>query len=75
MNAAPPAPRPPRGEAYVLFGADDWQDGLERDCITCTKNVSLGLNQTYYVWCNFSGDSDGDLNTPGNWINTGMTIQ
>lgn len=63
------------GEAYVLFGADDWQDGLERDCITCTKNVSLGLNQTYYVWCNFSGDSDGDLNTPGNWINTGMTIQ
>lgn len=63
------------GEAYVLFGADDWQDGLERDCITCTKNVSLGLNQTYYVWCNFSGDSYGDLNTPGNWINTGMTIQ
>ena len=63
------------GEAYVLFGTDDWQDGLERDCITCTKNVSLDLNQTYYVWCNFSGDSDGDLNTPGNWINTGMTIQ
>ena len=63
------------GEAYVLFGADDWQDGLERDCITCTKNVSLDLNRTYYVWCNFSGDSDGDLNTPGNWINTGMTIQ
>ena len=63
------------GEAYVLFGADDWQDGLERDCITCTKNVSLGLKQTYYVWCNFSGDSYGDLNTPGNWINTGMTIQ
>lgn len=63
------------GEAYVLFGTDDWQDGLERDCITCTKNVSLDLNRTYYVWCNFSGDSDGDLNTPGNWINTGMTIQ
>lgn len=63
------------GEAYVHFGADDWQDGLEKDCITCTKNVSLDLNRTYYVWCNFSGDSDGDLNTPGNWINTGMTIQ
>lgn len=63
------------GEAYVLFGTDDWQDGLEKDCITCTKNVSLDLNRTYYVWCNFSGDSDGDLNTPGNWINTGMTIQ
>lgn len=63
------------GEAYVLFGADDWQDGLERDCITCTKNVSLDLNRTYYVWCNFSGYSYGDLNTPGNWINTGMTIQ
>lgn len=63
------------GEAYVPFGADDWQDGLEKDCITCTKNVSLDLNRTYYVWCNFSGDSDGDLNTPGNWINTGMTIQ
>lgn len=63
------------GEAYALFGADDWQDGLEKDCITCTKNVSLDLNRTYYVWCNFSGDSDGDLNTPGNWINTGMTIQ
>jgi len=63
------------GEAYVHFGTDDWQDGLERDCITCTKNVSLDLNRTYYVWCNFSGDSDGALNTPGNWINTGMTIQ
>lgn len=63
------------GEAYVPFGADDWQDGLEKDCITCTKNVSLDLNRTYYVWCNFSGDSYGDLNTPGNWINTGMTIQ
>ena len=63
------------GEAYVHFGTDDWQDGLERACITCTKNVSLDLNWTYYVWCNFSGDSDGDLNTPGNWINTGMTIQ
>ena len=48
---------------------------MERDCITCTKNVSLDLNRTYYVWCNFSGDSDGDLNTLGNWINTGMTIQ
>lgn len=63
------------GEAYVHFGTDDWQDGLERDCITCTKNVSLDLNRTYYVWCNFSGDSDGALNTPVNWINTGMTIQ
>ena len=63
------------GEVYVPFGADDWQDGLEKDCITCTKNVSLDLNRTYYVWCNFSGDSDGDLNTLGNWINTGMTIQ
>lgn len=63
------------GEAYVHFGADDWQDGLEKDCITCTKNVSLDLNRTYYVWCNFSGDSDGDLSTPGNWINTGMMIQ
>ena len=63
------------GEAYVPFGADDWQDGLEKDCITCTKNVSLDLNRTYYVWCNFSGDSYGALNTPGNWINTGMMIQ
>lgn len=63
------------GEAYVHFGADDWRDGLEKDCITCTKNVSLDLNRTYYVWCNFSGDSYGDLNTPGNWINTGMMIQ
>mgnify|MGYP002515636491 CR=1 FL=1 len=60
----------------VRFNADDWQDGLEKDCITCTQNVSLDPNQTYYVWCNFNGnDANDPLSTGEDWINTGMMIQ
>ena len=66
-----------KGAAFkVRFNADDWQDGLEKDCITCTQNVSLDPNQTYYVWCNFNGnDANDPLSTGEDWINTGLMIQ
>ena len=62
-------------ERKVRFNAGDWENGSEHDLITCTKAnepIALEKGVTYYIWCNFSGNFDGDsLSTPGDWMNTG----